>query len=82
MMGSFKPPEGSFDSEQLAILQEAFNAVWATLSAHRQSHEENGELKTVVSERLCSLAASGVTDVQLLRAMTLSSLELPGAAAE
>ena len=81
-MASFKPPEGAFDSEQLAILQQAFAAIWATLSAHRPSQEDNGELKTVVSEKLCSLAAAGVMDVQLLRAMTLSSLELPGQAAE
>jgi len=48
-MGSFKPPEGAFDSEQLKILQQAFNTIWATLSAHRPSQQENSELKTVVS---------------------------------
>lgn len=76
-MGSFKPPAGAFQPEEIANLQQAFEAVWATVTAHRPSQADNNELRTAVSERLCEIAASGVTDVQELRSLTLASLRLP-----
>jgi hypothetical protein len=45
-MGSFRPPlRGSFQSEEIAILEKAFDAVWADVVTHRPSREDNAELK-------------------------------------
>jgi hypothetical protein len=73
-MGSFKPPKGAFQPQELAVLQEAFDAVWETIQAHRPGQIDNDELRTAVSERLCSIAETeGVTDAAKLRAATLAS---------
>jgi hypothetical protein len=78
VMGYFLSPRGpEFDPGEVAILQEAFNAVWATIVAHRPSQGDNQELKTMVSEKLCAIAATGVMDVHVLRSRTLASLEWP-----
>jgi hypothetical protein len=76
-MGSFQPPRGAFQSEEIAVLEKAFNAVWSTVVTHHPSQAQNGELKTLIGENLCSLAASGVMDAEQLRSMTLTSLQLP-----
>jgi len=63
-MGSFLSPRGAaFQSEEVAILQKALDAVWATIVAHRLSQGNDRELKAIVSEKLCALAATGVMDV-------------------
>jgi hypothetical protein len=73
-MGSFKPPQGAFQPHELAVLQEAFDAVWETIQAHRPSQIDNNELKTAVSDRLCQIAAvEGATDAARLRSATLAS---------
>jgi hypothetical protein len=77
-MGYFLSPRGpEFDPGEVAILQEAFNAVWATIVAHRPSQGDNQELKTMVSEKLCAIAATGVMDVHVLRSRTLANLQWP-----
>jgi hypothetical protein len=76
-MSSFQPPLRAFQSEDIAVLQQAFDAVWSTIVAHRPSQADNDELRTMVSEKLCEIASNGVMDVQLLRSMTLASLEFP-----
>jgi len=78
VMGYFLSPRGpEFDPGEVAILQEAFNAVWATIVARRPSQGDNQELKTMVSEKLCAIAATGVMDVHVLRSRTLASLQWP-----
>jgi hypothetical protein len=73
-MGSFKNPQGAFQPHELAVLQEAFDAVWETIQAHRPSQIDNDELKTAVSDRLCQIATiEGATDAAKLRAATLAS---------
>jgi hypothetical protein len=75
-MGYFLSPRGpAFQSEEVAILQEALDAVWATIVAHRPSQGSDRELKAIVSEKLSALAATGVMDVQVLRSKTLASLK-------
>ena len=81
-MGSFNPRKGSFQSEELAILQAAFDSVWATLVAHRPSQENNGELKTALSEELFTFAACGLMDAEWLRSTALANFELPEPSAE
>lgn len=76
-MGSIKPPSnGAYLPHELAVLGEAFSAVWATISAHRpySNDADNEILKAAVSERLCQIASViGATDVQQLRSATLES---------
>jgi hypothetical protein len=60
--GSFRPQAGSFQSEDIAVLQKVFDDVWSTIATHRPTQAENDELKTMVSEKLCAIAASGVMD--------------------
>jgi hypothetical protein len=75
-MGYFLSPRGpAFHSEEVAVLQEAFDAVWATIVAHPPLQGNDRELKTMVSEKLRALAATGVMDVQVLRSKTLASLK-------
>jgi hypothetical protein len=73
-MGSFQPPRGAFQSEEIAVL---VNVVWAEVVTHRPSQVQNDELKTLISEKICALAATGVTDAEQLSSMTLTSLQLP-----
>ena len=75
-MGSFQPPAGSFQSEDIAVLQKVFDDVWSTIVTHRPTQAENDDLKTMVSEKLCAVAASGVMDPEQLRSRTLASFEL------
>jgi hypothetical protein len=75
-MGSFSRSGRAFQPDEIAMLQQAFDAIWTTLIAHRPSQADNDELRTAVSEKLCDIAASGITDVQLLRSLTLASLPL------
>jgi hypothetical protein len=75
-MGSFRPQGGSFQSEDIAVLQKVFDDVWSTIVTHRPTQAENDDLKTMVSEKLCAIAASGVMDPEQLRSRTLASFEL------
>ena len=71
-MGSFHPPRGSYQPEQMQLIQEAFDATWAELATRGQADHE---LRTAISEKLCDLAATGVTDPERLKALTLASLQ-------
>jgi hypothetical protein len=78
-MGSFQPPRsprGAFQAEDLAVLDQAFDDIWSTVITHHPSQAENSEFRTLVSEKLCELAAAGVMERDQLRAMTLASLQL------
>ena len=75
-MGSFSRSGRAFQPDEIAILEQAFDAIWSTLIAHRPSQADNDELRTAVCEKLCEIAASGITDAQLLRSLTLASLPL------
>ena len=73
-MVSFKPQTGAFQPAELAILQEAFETVWATIQERRPSQTDNDELRTAVSDKLCQIAATnGVTDATSLARATLVS---------
>ena len=55
--------------------QKVFDEVWSTIVTHRPTQAENDELKTMVSEKLCAIAASGVMDPEQLRSRTLARFE-------
>ena len=75
-MGSFEPPRGAYQSEDIAVLQKAFDEIWSSVVTHHPSHADDPKFKTVISEKLCALAEAGITDPDQLRSMTLASLQL------
>jgi len=75
-MASFRPPTKSFQPDELELLGRTFNDIWVTIKSSGPDRylAKEDELRTAVSERLCALAAGGVTDPELLRELTLASL--------
>jgi hypothetical protein len=87
-MGSFKPPSSSsssseppqsasFQPNEILALQAAFDATWAAIQARDPFRDfaADEELKRAVSEKLCALAATGVTNAAELQALVLASLD-------
>jgi hypothetical protein len=77
-MGSFKPPcWDALQPDELERLESAFEATWASIKAFDpfRDFEADDELKKTVGEKLCALAAIGITDAEQLQAMTLASLQ-------
>jgi hypothetical protein len=76
LMASLKPPTKSLQPDELELLGQTFNAVWATIETSELDRDlgKDEELRTAVSKRLCALAAGGVTDPELLRELTLASI--------
>ena len=72
-MGSFRPPGGHSNLRKSP--QKVFDEVWSTTVTHRPTQAENDELKTMVSEKLCAIAASGVMGPEQLRSRTLARFE-------
>lgn len=61
----------------LAAIEQAFEAVWATLYAHMAPDRDlSKELKIALSQTLIALAAEGITDPQELRRKALESMAL------
>jgi hypothetical protein len=74
-MGSFKPPRDSFQPDEIERLQNVFDATLITLRAlepGRDIYDE--ELRTTISEKICAIAATGVTDIEQLRDRVVASL--------
>ena len=61
-MASFKPPMKAFQPDELELLGQMFNDIWATIKTSGADRDlaKDEELRTAVSERLCALAAGGV----------------------
>ena len=76
-MASFNPPRSSFQPDEIQLLQQAFDATWAELATHLPSRngKTDHELRTAISERLCDLAAMGITDPERLKTLTIASLQ-------
>jgi hypothetical protein len=74
-MSYFEPEIGAFQPHEIAILEEAFAAVWEAVEERLPAQIDKDELRTAVSERLCRIAARhGLNDVAALRSATLQSL--------
>ena len=66
-MASFKAPKHLFDSDELAVLDQAFEAAWAAIEPHYSSTPElEAEHRTHLRQ-----AAHGVKDAQMLRDFAL-----------
>jgi hypothetical protein len=67
----------SYSPEDLAKLQEAFSAVWATLYPHMSTDDESGkELSVRLTRTLMALDAAGVTKPKELRRKALEVMAL------
>lgn len=66
-------PKNDFDSEELAVLEEAFNSAWATVGdyAPGSSAGSEEELKTELRRLLFAFASQGVKDPHTLRNLAL-----------
>jgi hypothetical protein len=66
-----------YDSSLPDAINQAFDAVWATLSAHMQyDFDQADELKIKLSQTLISLASDGITDWAELRRRALELMPL------
>jgi hypothetical protein len=74
-MSYFKSEIGAFQPHEIAILEEAFAAVWEAVEERLPAQIDKDELRTAVSEKLCRIAARhGFDDVAALRSETLQDL--------
>jgi hypothetical protein len=71
-MGSFKAPKHTlkhaFDSDELAVLDRAFESAWAAIETPypTSSYELEEEVRTHLRRLIFRLAAHGVSDVRSL----------------
>ena len=72
------PPIDPYGPKTLDALGQAFDATWVVLQARDpfRDFESDSELKTVLSRKLMTLAADGVTDPIELREWALEGLLL------
>ena len=63
----------------LAVMDQAFAAIWKVFQAHDpfRDYAKDGELRIAVGQKLLNLVADGVTDPGRLRQLTVEGL-LPG----
>ncbi len=79
-MGSRNPPPNSYDHDpkMLEALGRAFDATWVEVQARDpfRDFERDSELKTVINQKLWTLAGDGVTDPVELREWALEGFLL------
>ena len=73
------PRSDIYDPKTLAVMDQAFAAIWKVLKADDpfRDYAKDGELRIVVVRKLLNLVADGVTEPGRLRQLTVESL-LPG----
>jgi hypothetical protein len=69
-----------YEPKTLEAVSQAFDSIWNVLREDDPFREdaEDGELKTVIGQKLTTLVGDGVTDATQLRKLTLESLLLTG----
>ena len=69
-----------YDPKMLAVMDQAFAAIWNVLRADDtfRNYANDSELRIAIGHKLMNLVADGVTDPSRLRQLTLESLLLPG----
>ena len=78
-MTSRTPRIDFYAPKTLAVMDQAFAAIWNVLKADDpfRDYAKDGELRIAVGQKLLNLVADGVTDPGRLRQLTVESL-LPG----
>ena len=79
-MTSRNPRPDIYDPKTLAVMDQAFAAIWNTLRADDpfRDYANDGELRIAIGHKLLNLVADGVTDPNRLRHLTVESLSLRG----
>jgi len=79
-MASQHPRQQIYDPKTLAVVDEAFLAIWNVLRADDpfRDYAHDSELRIAIGRKLMKLVADGVTDANRLRRLTVESLLLPG----
>ena len=69
-----------YDPTTLAVMDQAFAAIWNVLRADDpfRDYSNDGELRIAIGHKLMNLVADGVTDPSRFRQLTLETLLLPG----
>ena len=78
-MTSQNPRLHIYDPKTLAVMDQAFAAIWNVLKADDpfRDYAKDGELRIAVGRKLLNLVADGVTDPIRLRWLTVESLLFP-----
>jgi len=78
-MTSRTPRIDFYAPKTLAVMDQAFTAIWNVLKADDpfRDYVKDGELRIAVGQKLLNLVADGVTDPGRLRQLTVESI-LPG----
>ena len=78
-MISHNPRSDIYDPKTLAVMDQAFAAIWNVLRADDpfRDYANDSELRLAIGQKLLNLVADGVTDPSRLRYLTLESLILP-----
>ncbi len=79
-MTSQNPRTHIYDPKTLAVMDQAFAAIWNVLRADDpfRDYANDGQLRIAIGRKLLNLVADGVTDPSRLRRLTLESLLLKG----
>ncbi len=78
-MISQKPRADIYDPRTLAVMDQAFAAVWNVLRANDpfRDYANDSELRIAIGQKLLNLVANGVTDPGQLRHLTVKGLLFP-----
>ena len=68
-----------YDPKTLAIMDQAFSAIWNVVRADDpfRDYANDSKLRLAIGQKLLNLVADGETDPRRLRYLTLESLILP-----
>jgi hypothetical protein len=79
-MTSQNPRPDIYDPKTLAVMDQAFAAIWNVVRADDpfRNYANDSELRVAIGRKLLTLVADGVTDPSRLRRLAVQSLLLPG----
>ena len=79
-MTSQNPQSHIYGPKTLAVMDQAFAAIWVVLRADDpfRNYANDSELRVTIGHKLMDLVADGVIDPSRLRQLTLESLLPPG----
>jgi hypothetical protein len=80
MASSRNPRPDIYDPKTLAVMDQAFAAIWYDVKADDpfRDYANDSELRIAIGHKLLNLVADGVTDPNRLRRLTVESLSLRG----
>jgi hypothetical protein len=73
-MASQNPRLDVYDPKTLAVMDQAFASIWATVRGPVRDYANDCDLRIAVGKKLLNLVADGVTDPARLRQLTVESL--------